>query len=216
MSQASGEDVKQEMTGPYSLRMRLKEETAAVHQVLEATDLVDRLLSDPSRNYGLYLQALEYFLRQVGEHLNQEFRGDAWVQRFENMLGRIRSDLTILNLSPLEPSQLSLQSLPPASPAARLLGIRYVIEGSQMGNRIILKRIKAASDERAGLACQYLTGTDDGNIQWKNLCGELSEEKKFSPNFEFMVIATAVVQFENLKKIFQFVAEKATPDARRL
>ena len=129
-----------------TLLERLRTATAESHTNIEANPVLSRLLAadltraeykkSVERYYG-YFAPLEELLASCEE----------WTQRVPHFASRLRSarlkaDLETLGLSDQEISALPLCSqFPPLSNYGSFLGTLYVLEGSNLGGRLIAKHL---------------------------------------------------------------------------
>jgi heme oxygenase (biliverdin-IX-beta and delta-forming) len=148
-----------------SLRQRLKRDTAAVHQRLEA----QLRLLDPSLDVHRYLRVLEMF---YGFYVPVEFdvtrRAAAELPLGFPLRARaelIERDLLALGRSPADLAALPLcNDRPELSCVEDLAGCLYVIEGACLGGRVLSPRLH----RRLGLAKEsgaaFFAGDGEGTM----------------------------------------------------
>jgi heme oxygenase len=131
------------------LRFRLKEATAAAHRRLD--DRVSGLDLQKFDDYRRYLAASAAALLP----LEAALRGAGVAQVFPDWEDRsrtaaIRHDLALLGatLPPLPPS--------PRLSRANIFGVMYVLEGSRLGAKFLLRTVETSPDPRVATATAYL------------------------------------------------------------
>lgn len=164
---------------PTSLRDILKEATAGAHARLDAKLRADdlRTLAGYRRflqNNAAALLPLEDALRRAGV---MRLLCD-WEQR--SRAAAIMADLAIVG-----------GSLPPSAPIrlagdSAVLGTLYVLEGSRLGARYLLRHVKASREARVYKATSYL-GHGAGPPFWPDFLGILERHRR-------LVDAGAMVQ----------------------
>lgn len=133
----------------------LRRATAAVHQELD--ELVERRNFFGSvEHYGCYLARMHLFHRQVEPAIAGSHAQDArdWLR--DDRIGWLEADMGDLDRSPLR-GAAGLGRIPLLpSPGARL-GALYVIVGSSLGARMLVRRLEALGLP-PGRAARYLGG----------------------------------------------------------
>jgi heme oxygenase len=154
-----------------SLRQRLRDETRRLHEQTETiVDIPNRLISRVA--YRGYLQRLYGLLVPIEALLNEP--GLIWpgLAPFHRA-ALIATDLRDLGVPENEIATTSLaMEMSCASPAAAL-GIRYVIEGSALGGRMIFRQHSTELGLTAGQGGRYLAGTDEVQANWRQLVAVL-------------------------------------------
>jgi heme oxygenase len=139
-----------------SLRAALRSTTAADHERLDSMfggfDLADRAA------YRRFLRAHARALAPIEAAIAASDATAGWRPRWP----LIAADLAVLGESP--PPLLPLE--PPA--AARLWGMRYVVEGSRLGGALLARRVGA------GLPAAYL-GAQHGKGEWRGFLETLEQ-----------------------------------------
>lgn len=80
-----------------------------------------------------------------------------WPERRRAML--LLDDLATLGAKPIDE-----RAPPPAEGEARQLGMAYVLEGSRLGGKLLLKRALGSSDPKVRAATRYLSHGTDRNL----------------------------------------------------
>ena len=143
------------MSDPASARWLLREATGDLHADLDG--LLSRVEFDDRRSYG------DFLLRQAGplftieRLLNEGPAFDELDWRSRTRTQAMRADLTMLDLVPPAalPSKLRIENRDAA------LGLLYVLEGSRLGAKILLRRARASRDPLVRTATAYLAHGED-------------------------------------------------------
>lgn len=153
---------------PTSIRASLKAATDESHGRLDRLAARFDLSSDTGyRNFltasAAALLPVETALEQAGvAHLFGDWPARRRSQAILDDLGGMGSDV---------PGSKAVE--PPASPAG-IFGMLYVLEGSRLGARTVLKQLEAAS-ERARRNLRYLSHGSDANL-WRSFTARLETE----------------------------------------
>ena len=131
------------------LRERLREATAAAHRQLDAQMSAFDLTV--FSGYCRFLQASAGALLPLEAALV-----DGGVARmFPDWPERTRSAAIVADLDWLGRDAHATVSVPPLTPSA-VIGTMYVLEGSRLGAKFLLKAVEDAADPRIGKATAYL------------------------------------------------------------
>ena len=149
---------------------QLRQATSTIHEQVEALPLSRSLLSDEVsfRDYQFYLlcmkEVMEVYDRLILPQI-KSFLPDADERR---KLPALMSDLQFLNekagFSPL----IQSFSKPIITSEATAMGMAYVIEGSTLGGRVILKHLQEKLDFDSLLGVSFFTGYGEKTgSKWK-------------------------------------------------
>jgi heme oxygenase len=170
------------------LRERLRDATAVAHRELDAQlssfDLT--VLS----GYRRFLQASAGALLPLEHALV-----DAGVARmFPDWAERARSAAIAFDLERLGRSAHAAVSVAPLTPSG-MLGTMYVLEGSRLGAKFLLKAVADAADPRIGEATAYLShGT--GQRLWQSFLSRLQDEEGCDEDEAIEAACAAFAAFE--------------------
>lgn len=145
---------------------RLKDQTADLH--LEAERHVRILDADATdATYARYLTKMFGFHAPLelafARHAGLEAAGFAAKQRVKR--GWIEHDLAALGVSGSPPL---CTELPDLGDVTRAIGIAYVMEGSMLGGRFILAKMRGRFEHLIGRATRFLEGyRDQTGARWK-------------------------------------------------
>lgn len=173
-----------------SRRFLLKERTAEAHRRVD--EKVGSFDSVPS--YGRYLAGLFSFREPVEQALSKVCWPDELAGWRPTLVSAdIRSDLDALSL-PLPANRFSH---PGFSSKSSLLGCLYVIEGSSLGARILLKRASALGIDGAS-GGSHLAAQASSN-GWPRFVAALEAAAGFDPD---IASRSAVETFASAEKAF--------------
>ncbi|MBR0986322.1 biliverdin-producing heme oxygenase [Bradyrhizobium liaoningense] len=176
------------------LRERLRDATAAAHRELDAQ--LSSFDLTVLAGYRRFLQASAGALLPLEAALVA-----AGVARiFPDWPERSRSAAIAADLGRLGSAARSTVSVPPLTPSG-MLGTMYVLEGSRLGARFLLKEVAEAADLRMTEATSYL-GHGAGKRLWQSFLSKLQGEEACD---EVEAIAAARVAFA----AFERAAERA-------
>ncbi|WP_038972140.1 biliverdin-producing heme oxygenase [Bradyrhizobium genomosp. III] len=176
------------------LRERLRDATAGAHRELDAQ--LSSFDLTVLAGYRRFLQASAGALLPLEAALVA-----AGVARiFPDWPERSRSAAIAADLGRLGGAAQSTVSVPPLTPSG-MLGTMYVLEGSRLGARFLLKEIAEAADLRMTEATSYLSH-GAGKRLWQSFLSKLQGEEACD---EVEVIAAARVAFA----AFERAAERA-------
>ncbi|MCG2645159.1 MULTISPECIES: biliverdin-producing heme oxygenase [Bradyrhizobium] len=170
------------------LRERLRDATAAAHHELDAQmsafDLT--VLS----GYRRFLQASAGALLPLEAALV-----DAGVARhFPDWPERARSAAIAADLDRLGRKAHATVSVPPLTQSG-VIGTMYVLEGSRLGAKFLLKAVADAADPRIGQATAYLShGT--GKRLWQSFLAKLAREEACDEDEAIAAARSAFAAFE--------------------
>jgi len=170
------------------LRERLRDATAAAHRELDAQmsafDLT--VLS----GYRRFLEASAGALLPLEAALV-----DAGVaRRFPDWPERARSAAVAADLDRLGRKAHATVSVPPLTQSG-VIGTVYVLEGSRLGAKFLLKAVADAADPRMGQATAYLShGT--GKRLWQSFLAKLAGEEACDEDEAIAAARSAFAAFE--------------------
>ena len=172
----------------------LREATNEVHEDLEAA-IEKRAYLDALPAYGQYLQRLHRFHQSFRGALNEAPCGDlaeAW--RLEAHETWLESDLEDLGLSPLEDDAESGSLAPRIDDRASAFGAAYVIFGSSLGARLLLKKVEGLNLPE-GRGTMYLASLA-ATSEWPRFLAGLESEPALS---EPELLRGALETFESFR-----------------
>jgi len=144
----------------------LRQATHAAHQALEDQADVEARLRDPARRTAVVTALLDM-------HAGAEAALDPWRVALAALgvplpdrSAALRIDLKALGGAVVTPTQATVADL------GQALGWTYVIEGSALGGRVMLKRMKAAGVDLTGLGHLDIHG-DQAGVRWRKVLGAL-------------------------------------------
>lgn len=167
---AGASDVSTQVGRSFSgLRERLRDATANAHRELDAQlssfDLT--VLS----GYRRFLQASAGALLPLEAALVQA----GVAKMFPDWRERARSAAIAADLAQLGSAAQSAVSVPPLTRSG-MLGTLYVLEGSRLGAKFLLKAVADAGDPRIGEATAYLSH-GAGKRLWQSFLAKLQNEE---------------------------------------
>lgn len=149
-----------------SVLEKLRRATHAAHQALEDQADVEARLRDPARR-AVMVAAL------LGMHAGVEAAMVPWNEGMATLgipvadrSAALRIDLKALGGAVVTPTQATVGDL------GQALGWTYVIEGSALGGRVMLKRMRAAGVDLTGLGHLDIHGDQTG-ARWRMVLGAL-------------------------------------------
>lgn len=170
------------------LRERLREATSAAHRDLDA-QLSGFDLTSPA-GYRRFLQASAAALLPLEAALVA-----AGVERiFPDWIERSRSAAIIADLWCLGSSVPRTVPVPPLT-SSGVLGTMYVLEGSRLGAKFLLKSVTDAADPRLSGATGYL-GHGAGKRLWQSFLTKLATEEPRDGDEVIVAARTAFAAFE--------------------
>lgn len=144
----------------------LRQATHAAHKALEDQADVEARLRDPARR-GRMVAAL------LDMHAGAEAALTPWGEGLQGLdippadrSAALRIDVQALGGEGVTPARATVTDL------GQALGWTYVIEGSALGGRVMLKRMRAADVELTGLGHLDLHGDQTG-ARWRTVLGAL-------------------------------------------
>lgn len=154
------EAVPDRSTPPASLRSRLRRETRAAHERLDAS-FIGLSEGDPA-DYGLFLRMNEACHGTIEPVLAASPLAALWPPRVPGPHAAALADMEAIGLRPIVPAPF-----PVARPSlAQAVGIAYVLEGSKLGARQILKKLAkddpAATDRPPTAFLSHVAGSAEG------------------------------------------------------
>lgn len=170
------------------LRERLRDATAVAHRDLDA-QLTSFDLTTVS-GYRRFLQASAGALLPLEAALVE-----AGVARmFPDWPERSRSAAIAADLGRLDSAVQSTVSVPPLTRSG-VLGTMYVLEGSRLGAKFLLKTVADAADPRIGEATAYL-GHGAGRRLWQSFLAKLEAEQACEADEAIEAAGAAFAAFE--------------------
>lgn len=185
------------MTTPAPILQRLRRDTHAQHEAVEANPFNEALGAGTAtaaqtawflgKLYG-FVQPLEKQLAALAPTLDP-----AWELPARRRAHLIPADLADL-LGPAAPLPPPCPVLPPLATPAQALGVLYVLEGSTLGGQVIARQLEKAG---LGAARRYFTayGALTGP-RWQATCRLLAEAA--TPENEAEIVASAQRTFADL------------------
>lgn len=182
---------------PSDVSYRLKHETRAAHDAIEANPKLQRLLA-PDYTRAEYADLLA---RLLPFHLGVERQIENWLiaERAVLHLARrrkaslLRADLSALGCS--EPTTPAFAE-PLAQDAASAWGVLYVMEGASLGGRVILKHIQASLGVSADHGAAYYAGYGEATgPMWQAFRARLTGVAAARPDWVAPIIAAAGATF---------------------
>lgn len=173
-------------TGGRGALETLREATRGEHERTEGA-IEDRFFDEgrgiDREGYRALLEAFLGLYRPLEERLVPASRRHLGSFGYRRRVDRLERDLRALGCSDAhleEIPTLSRDELPDVDGSHRLLGCLYVIEGSELGGRVIRKRLEKELDEDA-LRADAFFGTDPGRVRerWTDFRAEL--ERRLAP-----------------------------------
>jgi heme oxygenase len=170
------------------LRERLRDETASAHRELDA-QLSSFDLTVWS-GYRRFLQASAGALLPLEAALVDA----GVVKMFPDWLERSRSAAIAADLGQLGSAAQSTVSVPPLTRSG-MLGTLYVLEGSRLGAKFLLKTVGDAGDPRIGEATAYLSH-GAGQRLWQSFLARLASEEACDEDEAIEAARAAFAAFE--------------------
>ncbi len=170
-----------------NLRGRLKEATAEAHRLLDAR--IGALDITIFADYRRFLEVIAAALLPLEAHLVASNVGEIfpdWSRRSRRKA--IKADLAKLD------GEVRPITIERALNRNAVFGSMYVLEGSRLGARVLLKTVRAATDPRIAETAAYL-GHGTGQQLWQSFVTTLAREP-FTPSDQTEVIDGALNAFE--------------------
>lgn len=164
---AGSRDVSGRRTGG-ALRARLKDATADAHRQLDRNLMAFDLKT--ASGYRRFLEASAGALLPLEAALVESGVDDI----VKDWPSRSRSDAILDDLTQVE-GGLHLMPAPAAFSRSALFGTLYVLEGSRLGARFLLKAVTRSADPAVGRATAYL-GHGAGEPLWEKFLALLTHE----------------------------------------
>jgi heme oxygenase len=189
---------------PVSFLERLRTATSQSHTNLEALPVSVSIMNPNVTNheYAHYLSLMQDVVKDAEENIFPVLENI--IPDLQNRLKShfIANDLTALGHLKKEPGALPLSKGAANISAGFALGIMYVVEGSSLGGRVILKNIHAAlgHDEKNG--AQYFAGYGaTTGSSWKSFLAMLMQYEEEN-NCSEEIIAGADYAFKAISDHF--------------
>lgn len=182
---------------------QLKSGTAAVHASLERRLLLSQA-APTLASYASYLRAMHGFVAPLEEGFRR--LPEPWAARLE-LNRRCRAELIVADLDalssrlgPSSPALVRCTALPAQGSVAQALGALYVLEGSTLGARWIVRHL--APLEIDGASAYLRSYGDDLGSMWQKMRAALMAHSAQSPEQDAQVVAAALETFERLDAWF--------------
>ena len=173
----------------------LKTQTAGAHQRLENLSVSSSILSPKMKkeDYAHYLKLMYDVHYDVEENIFPLLSGSIPDLKERKKKHLIEEDLAFLNYNkPLAGAVFNTENI--TIPFA--LGILYVVEGSSLGGRFILKNIETIKGLDEGKGVLYFTGYGNKTgSHWKSFLNALTEYQEEN-NCEDEIIKGAIYAFD--------------------
>lgn len=182
---------------------QLKSGTAAVHASLERRLLLAQA-APTLASYSSYLRAMHGFIAPLEEGFRQ--LPGPWAATLD-LNRRCKADLIVADLGalssrlgPSAPALVRCADLPAQGSVAQALGALYVLEGSTLGARWLLRHLAPLEIESASA---YLSSYgDDLGFMWQKMRTALLAHSAQRPEQDPQVVAAALETFERLDAWF--------------
>lgn len=177
-----------------TLLERLRAETRAQHEQMEATFALPATREDHCRWTAAFLGFLEPFERQVAEALGPDHRFTTGRAK----AGWLREDLDAMGLSSAQVAALPrCTDLPALDSEARILGALYVFEGATLGGQLISRHLEEKLGFHDGGGYRYFRsyGPEVGR-RWQEFRALLLENS--ASGGDDLIVASANDTFERL------------------
>lgn len=187
---------------PFLENLRLT--TAQSHKDLESLPLSESIINPEitDEQYALYLSLMYDVVSDAEQNIFPLLENIIPDLNHRTKAHLILSDLSVLDRNILAPKSRPItQNLNEISPGFAL-GIMYVVEGSSLGGRVILKNITTALGHDGIKGASYFAGYGDktGSI-WRNFLAVMTEyESKHDAGDE--IIAGANFAFDAINDYF--------------
>jgi len=170
------------------LRQRLRDATAAAHRELDAQ--LSSFDLTAFSGYRRFLQASAGALLPLEAALVHA----GVTKMFPDWHERARSEAIAADLDRLGGDAQSTVSVPPLTRSG-VLGTMYVLEGSRLGAKFLLKTVADASDPRIGQATAYLSH-GAGKRLWQSFLSKLQSEEACDEDEAIEAACAAFAAFE--------------------
>ncbi|RZJ76150.1 MAG: heme oxygenase [Flavobacterium sp.] len=182
---------------------RLRKNTAQSHTMLEALPLSSSITKPEvtGAEYKLYLSLMADVVKDAEENIYPIISDVVKDLESRKKAHFIEADLAILNAE-VKPSSLPLSKAKDIISAGFALGIMYVVEGSTLGGRVILKNIKESLGYGENNGARYFAGYGgQTGSRWKMFL-EVMVEYAEKHNCEDDIIAGADFAFTAISNHF--------------
>lgn len=205
------------MTNEGSTRSPLelvRDKTSDLHETVESR-LGDRFFQEEKLDKEQFLSLLKSFYRiyapleaKLLPTVRETFSG----YRYEERTERLKDDFRTLGLEESEVDQIEVLPdslvVSPEEPS-ELLGCLYVIEGSEMGNRVMRSRLdEGLPEDCLGARSFFRDKTEESTRQWQTFKELLNREVSTSTERERLV-DSARDTFELFKRSFEWVPDSS-------
>lgn len=182
---------------------RLKEITSQSHKNLESLPVSVSIVSPnvTKEEYIHYLNLMHDVVKDAEENIFPQLEGIINGISERNKAHLLENDFTALGYTK-EDSKKPLTGVRHEFSNAFALGIMYVIEGSTLGGRFILKNINEALGYSAEHGAEYFAGYGNATgSHWKSFMNQMTQYEESTKN-DTEIIAGANFAFDAIKKHF--------------
>jgi heme oxygenase len=190
--------------GEQAFLSRLRQETASCHAALEAHPLSQSITSAAinKTSYAQYLRAMQQVVNGLEEELHEILMPVISDLQQRSKQAWIGEDVAHLDCLPADDKPFRFPQGNQSIPFA--LGAYYVLEGSTLGGRVILKSLPESLAFADGKGTRYFSGygTETG-LYWKSFINTLCSYA-VKNNCEEEVIAGAKSAFAGILEYFNY------------
>jgi len=182
----------------------LRSTTAQSHTALEALPISASIM-DPNvtnEDYSLYLDLMHDVVKDAEENIFPALKDIITDLDERNKSHLLHKDLEKLGVTTKSNTQKPMSASLENTSKAFALGIMYVVEGSSLGGRVILKNINAALGHDIETGASYFGGyAGQTGSYWKNFLGMLTQYEAANNNAD-EIIAGADYAFKAISRHF--------------
>jgi heme oxygenase len=178
--------------------------TAQEHEALEALPVSVSILNPKVTNeeYGLYLALMRDIVKDAEQNVFPVLKNIVSDLPQRLRLDFIENDIQTIGYNKAPANATPLSSDERTKTPAFALGIFYVLEGSTLGGRVILKNINAALGYDAQKGARYFEGYGgETGSTWRRFLGEFSAYEAQNNTAE-AIIAGANFAYQTINKHF--------------
>jgi heme oxygenase len=178
--------------------------TAQEHEALEALPVSVSILNPKVTNeeYGLYLALMRDIVKDAEQNVFPVLKNIVSDLPQRLRLDFIENDIQTIGYNKAPANATPLSSDERTKSPAFALGIFYVLEGSTLGGRVILKNINAALGYDAQNGARYFEGYGgETGSTWRRFLGEFSAYEAQNNTAE-AIIAGANFAYQTINKHF--------------
>lgn len=182
------------------VRRRLRDATQAAHARVDAC-MAGGCNDDAA--YRAYLRGMHAFVASVLPAVDAQARAFGW-----GLPGWL--DLLERDLARLDGAELAPETQAPSSDRARALGCLYVIEGSSLGARVLLRQVQRLGyDARSGAGFLHAHADGESGGRWQRFLA-LLESAGADPAMAAPACHAAVETFGLAERCFRRAQEATT------